>query len=101
MGIYINPKGSKEEWIIENGREISYEEVINHSDYKNNILIVLLKLPLYSALLVVTDEEEKQDTVIYENSKENPRVMVYYIVPIDKILEELDESDLRDQGRDI
>src|SRR5438876_105539 len=86
MGYYINPKnGTKEAWLVEHGKPISYPEA-KHMDLNGNrevTLVVYVWNGAFSAVGIAFDERERE---AFLNPKDN-RVKAYFSVPVDKLVD--------------
>lgn len=60
MGAYVNPPtGTKEDWLALNARELTRAEAELHTDFENDLLVVLVQNAAFSAAGVAFSPGEK------------------------------------------
>lgn len=83
MGAYINhPDKTKEEWLRDNALEISRGRALEHNDFDDLLLVVLVRNPAFSAAAIAYSPSEK--TVFLE--PRDPRPRRYFIAAKDDLL---------------
>lgn len=60
MGAYINTSPSKELWLQNNAKQISKQDAVNHNDYNENLLVVLINNGFFTAAGIAFDKNEKK-----------------------------------------
>lgn len=93
MGAYINtPNESKENWVKDNGTEITKEEAKKHKDFKKGLVVAVLDNFLFTAACIAFDQREL-DVI---TSEKDERPIGYFIVERNKLMK---VSNLKDYTR--
>lgn len=84
MGLYINPPDkSKEEWLVENGRQIDEFDFVIHPFGNGNIPVCLVDNGPFTAAGVAYNEVELK---AFSDPRDTRR-KVFFSVPIEKLVE--------------
>jgi hypothetical protein len=84
MGYYVNPKTtSKEDFLKKLGKRILWSDAIEHEDYTNNLLVVLIDNLFFTAAGICYDQREKE--AFMEPDDNRPKE--YYLVGMEHLKE--------------
>lgn len=83
MGQYVDPSDcTKEEFLKAHGTILLRSQAESHSDFKNNLLVVLVDNGMFTAAGICYDKQEHSAWM----ADKSYRPMKYYLVPKEKLL---------------